>query len=57
VGCLGSLLPHNLNKAVNRNKERFTEDFLIELSLEEFNAQRLADGIQKYVIDGLCKLL
>lgn len=33
---LYSVTTSNLNKAVNRNKEQFPEEFMVQLSLEEF---------------------
>jgi len=38
----------NLNKAVNRNKERFPEDFLVQLSLEEFNNLKFHFGTSSW---------
>lgn len=38
----------NLNKAVNRNKERFPEDFMVELSLEEFNNLKFHFGTSSW---------
>ncbi len=38
----------NLNKAVNRNKERFPEDFMVQLSLEEFNNLKFHFGTSSW---------
>lgn len=38
---------YNLNKAVKRNKERFPEDFMSQLSKEEYKALRFQIGILK----------
>jgi hypothetical protein len=38
----------NLNKAVNRNKERFPEDFLVQLSLEEFSNLKFHFGTSSW---------
>jgi hypothetical protein len=38
----------NLNKAVNRNKERFPEDFMVQLSLEEFNDLKFHFGTSSW---------
>jgi hypothetical protein len=38
----------NLNKAVNRNKERFPEDFMVELSLEEFHNLKFHFGTSSW---------
>ena len=38
----------NLNKAVNRNKERFPEDFMVELSLEEFSNLKFHFGTSSW---------
>jgi hypothetical protein len=37
----------NLNKAVKRNIDRFPEDFMFQLSLEEFKSLRFQIGISK----------
>ncbi len=38
----------NLNKAVNRNKERFPEDFMVQLSLEEFSNLKFHFGTSSW---------
>ena len=38
----------NLNKAVNRNKERFPDDFMVQLSLEEFNNLKFHFGTSSW---------
>jgi hypothetical protein len=38
----------NLNKAVNRNNERFLEDFMVELSIEEFNNLKFHFGTSSW---------
>jgi len=38
----------NLNKAVNRNKERFPEDFMIQLSIEEFDNLKFHFGTSSW---------
>jgi hypothetical protein len=38
----------NLNKAVNRNKERFPEDFMVQLSLEEYNNLKFHFGTSSW---------
>lgn len=38
----------NLNKAVNRNKERFPEDFMVQLSLEEFKNLKFHFGTSNW---------
>ena len=38
----------NLNKAVNMNKERFPDDFMVQLSLEEFNNLKFHFGTSSW---------
>ncbi|HUJ18569.1 MAG TPA: ORF6N domain-containing protein [Nitrospirota bacterium] len=38
----------NLNKAVNRNKDRFPADFMVQLSLEEFNNLKFHFGTSSW---------
>src|SRR3990167_5707450 len=37
----------NLNKAVKRNRDRFPEDFMFQLTPKEFNALRFQNGMSK----------
>ncbi len=53
----GELTPAGYKKLVSK-MDVLTKLESIKLEVAaEASAQRLADGIQKYVIDGLCKLL
>ena len=53
----GHLTPEGFKRLVT-NMDVLTELENIKLdAAAKASAQRLADGIQKYVIDGLCKLL
>jgi hypothetical protein len=53
----GQLTPAGFKRLVT-NMDILTELETIKLdAAAKASAQRLADGIQKYVIDGLCKLL
>jgi hypothetical protein len=53
----GQLTPAGFKRLVT-NMDVLTELETIKLdAVAKDSAQRLADGIQKYVIDGLCKLL
>ena len=53
----GQLTPAGFRRLVT-NIDILTELETIKLDVEaKASAQRLADGIQKYVLDGLCKLL
>jgi hypothetical protein len=53
----GELTPKGFKRLVSK-MEVLTELETIKLDVAaRASAQRLADGIQKYVIDGLCKLL
>ena len=53
----GQLTPAGFKRLVT-NMDVFTELEAIKLDVAaKASAQRLADGIQKYIIDGLCKLL
>ncbi len=38
----------NLNKAVNRNRDRFPQDFMIQLTLEEFNNLKFHFGTSSW---------
>ena len=37
----------NLNKTINRNKDRFPEDFMFQLTRDEFEALRFQIGTSK----------
>jgi hypothetical protein len=53
----GQLTPAGFKRLVT-NMDIFTELETIKLDVAaKASAQRLADGIQKHIIDGLCKLL
>ena len=53
----GELTPAGFKRLVS-NMDVLTELETIKLDVEaKASAQRLADGIQKYIIDGFCKLL
>jgi len=53
----GQVTPAGFKRLV-MNMDIFTERETIKLDVAaKASARRLADGIQKYVIDGLCKLL
>jgi hypothetical protein len=41
----------NLNKAVERNRERFPEDFMFQLSLREFADLRFQFGTSNWSLD------
>ena len=41
------VLTKNLNKAVQRNKDRFPEDFMFQLTFEEAKSLRFQNGTSK----------
>lgn len=47
LAMLYGVLTKNLNKAVNRNQERFPEDFAFQLTKEEWNFLRFQIGTSK----------
>jgi hypothetical protein len=48
LAALYGVTTGNLNKAVNRNRDRFPEDFMVQLSDEEFNNLKFHFGTSSW---------
>ena len=48
LAALYSVTTGNLNKAVNRNRDRFPEDFMVQLTDEEFNDLKFHFGTSSW---------
>ena len=54
LAMLYGVLTKNLNKAVKRNVQRFPEDFMFQLTEEEYESLRFQIGTSKPKRGGIC---